>query len=233
MKKRKNIPGFGARCLIVRLIFKKSQLEMGFAVGKEGWGGYESENTVPSAAAIAELCRLRINANWLLTGEESILRADVPIDDPLHLEVGRIQYLIELNNPHIAKSTTHPFRKELDDLKEDFTCIKNQLNQILALSDRRPMLPDKRLSPNPMGRKCHMSHKLRGGFSDPEVRTLVMDLRKKGQTFIDIEIAVRDAYPNNPEKHVKRSAIHRFYESARKGRLIAGFKEQFNPISFL
>lgn len=109
---------------------------------------------------------------------------------------------------------------EINAIKKEVSDIHITLNQILSRLDNKPDLPEKRLRPNPMGEKCHFSHKLMGGFRDPAVREMVMDLRGQGKHYSDIEFAVRDAFPGNPEKHVSRSSIHRFYDSARKGRLI-------------
>jgi len=111
-------------------------------------------------------------------------------------------------------------REEFTFVKDTLAGIQTTLNQLLARMDAKPPLPEKRLRPNPMGKKCHYSHKLIGGFRDPAVRQMVMDLRKQGTYYSEIESAVREAYPDNPEKHVSRSAIQRFYDSARKGRLV-------------
>jgi hypothetical protein len=109
---------------------------------------------------------------------------------------------------------------EIINIKRDISDIQTTLNQILTLMDNKPTLPEKRLTPNPMGKWNHFSHKLIGGFRDPAIREMVMTLRKQGMHFRDIKTAIEAAYPNNPEKHMSHSAIHRFYESSRKGRLM-------------
>jgi hypothetical protein len=72
---------------------------------------------------------------------------------------------------------------------------------------------------NPMGKKKCFSQKLRGGLKDPLIRATIMKLRKEGERFEDIAVHIREQWPNNPEKHTSRSAIHRFYQAARAGRL--------------
>jgi hypothetical protein len=109
---------------------------------------------------------------------------------------------------------------EIKTIKKEISDIHLTLNQINARLDNKPALPEKRLRPNPMGKGKHFSHKLIGGFRDPVVRKMVMELRKQGHQYTEIATTIRDRYPDNPEKHVSRSAIHRFYKSARMGRLL-------------
>ncbi len=107
------------------------------------------------------------------------------------------------------------------DNKDILTEINDNLIKLLTIlqQNNTAVLPEKASAPNPLGLKKHRNHKLIGGFRDPEIRTLIIKMRKKGEQFNDIESAIKAQYPDNPEKHVSRSAIHRFCEGARKGRL--------------
>jgi len=109
---------------------------------------------------------------------------------------------------------------EIETIKKDIYDIKTTISEILSRFEPKTALPLAADAPNPMGKKRHISHRLIGGFRDPNIREMIVDLRKQGKKFSDIEIAIKDAYPDAPEKHVSRSAIHRFCESARRGRLI-------------
>ena len=72
---------------------------------------------------------------------------------------------------------------------------------------------------NPMGKKKCLSQRLRGGFMDPEIRAVILRLRKEGQPYKNIAAHIKEHWPGQPEKHPSRSAIHRFVWSARLGRL--------------
>jgi len=72
---------------------------------------------------------------------------------------------------------------------------------------------------NAAGRKRCLSQRLRGGLLDPEIRVTIMQLRKDGKRFEDIAAFIREHWPEQPEKHVSKSTIHRFFQAARNGRL--------------
>jgi len=72
---------------------------------------------------------------------------------------------------------------------------------------------------NAAGRKRCLSQRLRGGLLDPEIRVTIMQLRKDGKRFEDIAAFIREHWPKQPEKHVSKSTIHRFFQAARNGRL--------------
>jgi hypothetical protein len=106
-------------------------------------------------------------------------------------------------------------------IEEQFSNVNKTLEKILITLQQKqsPILPEKADAPNPLGHKRCRSHKLIGGFRDPEIRNLIILMRKQGEQFTDIAECIRAKHPNNPEKHVSRSSIQRFCESARKGRL--------------
>lgn len=103
-------------------------------------------------------------------------------------------------------------------MEEKLNKIDGKLDVIIDLLKNKD-LPRPANAPNPLGRKRCISHKLIGGFRDPEIRDLIISMRKSGIDFDAIEKTIKKNYPDTPEKHVSRSAIHRFCESARKGRL--------------
>jgi len=68
-------------------------------------------------------------------------------------------------------------------------------------------------------KRKNFSHKLHGSLQDPEIRTIVLKLRREGQSYNNIAKHIREQWPSYPKKHPSRSAIHRFMRSARSGRL--------------
>jgi hypothetical protein len=101
----------------------------------------------------------------------------------------------------------------LEALQKDLSEIKERLDRIPARKIPSPA------GHNPMGKKKCFSHKLMGAFKDREIRAFVMTLRAEGMKFDEIAARIRERWPYNPEKHPSRSAIHRFYQAARAGRL--------------
>ena len=98
-------------------------------------------------------------------------------------------------------------------IQTDLSEIKEQLYRIPTKKTPSPA------GYNPMGKKKCFSHKLMGPFKYPEIRTSVMNLRAEGRKFEEIAAHIRGCWPDNPEKHPSKSAIHRFYQAARAGRL--------------
>ena len=70
---------------------------------------------------------------------------------------------------------------------------------------------------NPLGVKKCFSQKLRGPFKDPEIRKTILLLRKEGKSFVDIAQSIKSQWPNNPEKHPSKSALHYFCRSPYPG----------------
>lgn len=69
---------------------------------------------------------------------------------------------------------------------------------------------------NPVGKYRRFGHVLRGALCDPEIRNAILVLRKRGYSFSSIRDCLKREWP---EKYPSRSAIHRFVESSRNGRL--------------
>jgi hypothetical protein len=58
-----------------------------------------------------------------------------------------------------------------------------------------------------------------GGLRFPEIREVVLSMRKDGSPGGEIAQAIRDKWPDEPEKWVSRSSLYRFLERARRGKL--------------
>ena len=73
-----NVP-FGGRLKRVRGHLRHSQKEMDqvLCIGKGSWQRYETGLQMPGGHVIASIARQGINANWLLTGEGSMLLEDL------------------------------------------------------------------------------------------------------------------------------------------------------------
>lgn len=58
-----------------------------------------------------------------------------------------------------------------------------------------------------------------GGLKFSDIRKLIIELRKEGTSGRGILQAIKEKWPNEPDKWVSRSALYRFLERAREGRL--------------
>lgn len=102
----------------------------------------------------------------------------------------------------------------LEAIRKDISEIRESLAN---LPRRPPALPP---GANTTGKKYKcFSKKLLGGFRDPEIRTTILKLRREGMHYKDIEVYIKEHWPEQPEKHKSQSAIHRFCVDARNGRL--------------
>jgi len=102
----------------------------------------------------------------------------------------------------------------LEAIRKDLSEIKESISHLPL---RRPALPP---GANTTGRKGKLySRRLQGGFRNPEIRAVVLKLRQEGQRYVDIASSVKKYWPDSPEKHPSKSAIHRFCVDARNGRL--------------
>lgn len=111
------------------------------------------------------------------------------------------------------------FFSKMESIENDLLSIQATCNQILVAVNQKAGLPRPADNINPMGKGKCFSKKLIGGFRDPVIRKMVMDLRSQGVYFPDITQAIKNAFPDSPEKHPSKSAVHRFYQDARAGRL--------------
>ena len=58
-----------------------------------------------------------------------------------------------------------------------------------------------------------------GGFRFADVRQMVIDLRHNGIPYTEIASQIKKRWPEDPQRHVTRSAIQRFWTKACKGML--------------
>lgn len=60
---------------------------------------------------------------------------------------------------------------------------------------------------------------LMNGLRHAEVRSLICSMRRGGATAEAIVVAIKTAYPDEPEKWVTKSSMSRFFISVRSGRM--------------
>lgn len=102
----------------------------------------------------------------------------------------------------------------LDAIKKDLSEIKEGVARI---PKRRHTLP---AGANSTGKKYKcFSKRLQGGFRDPLIRTTILQLRKDGTHYKEIEAYIKEHWPEQPEKWKSKTAIHRFCTDVRNGRL--------------
>ncbi|KQC09407.1 MAG: hypothetical protein APR55_10315 [Methanolinea sp. SDB] len=100
--------------------------------------------------------------------------------------------------------------------------IAEMKRDLAHLKSRPPImmnLPDDTALPVSIERKRGHSTPFLGGFRHKEVRDMVLALRRQSYTYGAITAAVKEAFPEKPDRHVSRSAVHRFCQKARDGRL--------------
>jgi len=100
----------------------------------------------------------------------------------------------------------------LEEIKKDVIEIKKTISEY---PKRKLPFP---AGFNPAGRRRHYSQALRGGLKDPEIRAAIIRLRGEGARLKDIATYIEEHW-SDPAKHVPKSTIHRFLQSARNGRL--------------
>lgn len=101
---------------------------------------------------------------------------------------------------------------EVSSLKQELAHLKAQ--QYIAIN-----LPDDTALPVALERRRGRSMSFRGGFRYPEVRQMVLDLRQKSLPYTEIVDAVEKTWPETPSRHISKSAVQRFWEKARTGKL--------------
>lgn len=60
---------------------------------------------------------------------------------------------------------------------------------------------------------------LHRGLRNKEIRAIVLELRKDGAAGREVLQTIKDKWPDDPTMWVSKSALYRFLESARKGKL--------------
>jgi len=100
--------------------------------------------------------------------------------------------------------------------------LEQKLDTIMAgIARIEQTLPhlSRRRQVEPRRKKGCLSYKLRGGFKLPEIRELIIRMRREGEKYVGIEAAIRRNWPDRPELHASRSAIHRLYHAMLDGKL--------------
>jgi hypothetical protein len=81
-------------------------------------------------------------------------------------------------------------------------------------------LPDDTALPIAIERKFSLTRGFeKRAYRFPEVREMILSMRRQGRSFLAIEQAIKATWPDKPEKHVSKSSIHRFWTRAKKGKL--------------
>lgn len=106
-----------------------------------------------------------------------------------------------------------------EELKATIANINRRLQALEARPSSLVSFPNDRALPISMERKRRRSFMPGKGLRSGEVRQMVVELRLQLATYEQIAQAVKDAYPDEPEKHVSKSAVARFWNRLRKGEL--------------
>ncbi|MBE7415121.1 MAG: hypothetical protein HS130_07805 [Deltaproteobacteria bacterium] len=109
----------------------------------------------------------------------------------------------------MAPSSDTVVRDLLRLILDELTSLKNTVNALTQTHQQNPAVQTTE----------HGPYGLRRGLRCPEVKELVLRLRREGASFVEIEQTIKDTWPNEPEKHVTKSAAHRFWRNASAGRL--------------
>lgn len=111
------------------------------------------------------------------------------------------------------------FGRIIEALTDQISAIQRDLAHLKSRPPVVMSLPDDTALPLSIERGRGRSVTFQGGLRHAEVRELVIELRRRSYTYKEITDAVRAAWPDDPGKHVSRSAVHRFWTKARHGRL--------------
>lgn len=116
------------------------------------------------------------------------------------------------------------FSRVLETMIRELSAIRQELAHLKAQPPIAINLPDDTalpmaLEPMALERKRSRSIAFRGGFRFPEVRGMVLDLRKKSFPYDEIADAVKEEWPDSPDRHVSKSSVQRFWAKARTGNL--------------
>jgi len=71
----------------------------------------------------------------------------------------------------------------------------------------------------PEEKKPQYSCRLLGGLRDEQVRRIILESRRTGAGYQEIEKILKRRFPGAPEKHVSTMTCWRFLKNARAGRL--------------
>jgi|GEM_PF-2104509 len=111
------------------------------------------------------------------------------------------------------------FGRVIETLTAQVAELKRDLRHIKDRPAVNISLPDDAALPIALERQRGRSMPFYGGFRFSEVREFVIELRRLGYRYAEIADAVKARWPLDPERHVSKSAVHRFWAKARHGRL--------------
>lgn len=111
------------------------------------------------------------------------------------------------------------FGRILDILTQEVSGLKRELAHLKAQPPVAISLPDDSALPVSIERKRGTSKAFFGGLRSPEVREMVLGLRRQSKYYEEIVDAVKYAWPDQPDRHVSKSAVQRFWAKARTGQL--------------
>jgi len=98
--------------------------------------------------------------------------------------------------------------RRLESIQKDVTDIKGMISGMPR--ERRTELR----------KKSCTSQRLLGGLRDPQIRSAIVRHKLDGRSFLDIAAYIREYWPGQPEKWPSKSAIHRFWQNVKDGRLV-------------
>lgn len=134
------------RGIRTKMGLKQSELAAQSGVSERAYQGYEAGKSVPGGDAIEGFMKVGISANWLLTGEGSMLLADLqapaaPAAPPGALDIARMRLSIEAVEEGLAAAsrTMTPNKKAelimaVYDLLEEPGVNKNRVLNLVKLA---------------------------------------------------------------------------------------------------
>jgi hypothetical protein len=111
------------------------------------------------------------------------------------------------------------FGRALETLSREVGDLKREISHLKAQPPISITLPTDTALPITLERKRSRSGVFCKGLKIPEIRDLILALRRAGKEYREIANALKDAFPGEPIKWVSKSAVHRFWSKARSGHL--------------
>jgi prophage antirepressor-like protein len=112
------------------------------------------------------------------------------------------------------------FGRVLTSVMQELSALKREVAHLRSQPPVAISLPTDRALPITLNRLgSHRSYTFHGGLKHHEIRVFIITRRKQTATYTQIAQEIKEQWPDNPEKHVSRSAIQRFWDRARQGRL--------------
>lgn len=96
---------------------------------------------------------------------------------------------------------------------------QDEILRILAGQSPVNIIPSYKEMPMTIHRGHPGASRLGPAFQYPEGVEMVMSMRGRGDGFLEIEKASKERWPDEPERHITKSAAHRFWTRAKDGLL--------------